>query len=254
MASTNKTTNYELSQFIGTDKPAWLNDYNQDMVKIDTQMKANEDANEVTEGKADTNASNIGTLANLNTSAKTDLVSAVNEVYNTAGTASNVAQSASETASSASQGVDAVNDYLNLTTFTDYNYDDNAIQKSGVTCTSGKISIARNRLGTLGKIYGRIGGLNTVAWGTGKITVNVDTGFKPDEDIVISPAGFATSGSQYDVLYTTPVNLTIKTDGKVEIEFSTTDTGTNNRYQVILTPSLYFIKNFGDTYDPGQGQ
>lgn len=36
MGSTNKTTNYELSQFLGTDKPAWLQDYNGDMQKIDT--------------------------------------------------------------------------------------------------------------------------------------------------------------------------------------------------------------------------
>lgn len=44
MSSTNKTTNYELSQFIGSDKPAWLVDYNGDMSKIDNQMKANADA------------------------------------------------------------------------------------------------------------------------------------------------------------------------------------------------------------------
>lgn len=44
MASTNHTTNYQLSQFAQTDKPAWLGDYNQDMTKIDTQMKANADA------------------------------------------------------------------------------------------------------------------------------------------------------------------------------------------------------------------
>lgn len=35
MASTNKTQNLELSQFLGTDKPAWLADYNSDMEKID---------------------------------------------------------------------------------------------------------------------------------------------------------------------------------------------------------------------------
>lgn len=44
MSSTNKTTNYELSQFIGSDKPTWLVDYNGDMSKIDNQMKANADA------------------------------------------------------------------------------------------------------------------------------------------------------------------------------------------------------------------
>lgn len=41
MSSTNKTTNYNLSQYIGTDKPTYLGDYNGDMLKIDTQLKAN---------------------------------------------------------------------------------------------------------------------------------------------------------------------------------------------------------------------
>ena len=35
MASTNKTTTLDLSQFVGTDKPDWLTDYNEDMEKID---------------------------------------------------------------------------------------------------------------------------------------------------------------------------------------------------------------------------
>lgn len=38
MASTNKTSGFSLSQFIGTDKPSWLGDYNGDMLKIDTGM------------------------------------------------------------------------------------------------------------------------------------------------------------------------------------------------------------------------
>lgn len=35
MSSTNKTTYYKLSQYIGTDKPTFLGDYNADMSKID---------------------------------------------------------------------------------------------------------------------------------------------------------------------------------------------------------------------------
>lgn len=35
MSSTNKTTYYNLSQYIGTDKPTYLQDYNNDMSKID---------------------------------------------------------------------------------------------------------------------------------------------------------------------------------------------------------------------------
>jgi hypothetical protein len=44
MSSTNKTANYKLSQYIGTDKPTYLGDYNGDMLKIDTQLKANADS------------------------------------------------------------------------------------------------------------------------------------------------------------------------------------------------------------------
>ena len=43
MASTNKTANYDLSQFVGTDRPTWLGDYNSDMTKIDAQLKQNAD-------------------------------------------------------------------------------------------------------------------------------------------------------------------------------------------------------------------
>jgi hypothetical protein len=43
MTATNKTANYELSQFVGTDRPTWLGDYNSDMSKIDTQLKQNAD-------------------------------------------------------------------------------------------------------------------------------------------------------------------------------------------------------------------
>lgn len=38
MSSTNKTTYYDLSQYIDTDKPTYLQDYNDDMSKIDTAI------------------------------------------------------------------------------------------------------------------------------------------------------------------------------------------------------------------------
>ena len=44
MTSTNKTTNYTLSQFKEGDRPSFLQDYNSDMAKIDAQMKRNADA------------------------------------------------------------------------------------------------------------------------------------------------------------------------------------------------------------------
>lgn len=43
MTATNHTENYNLSQFVGTDRPTWLGDYNDDMEKIDAQLKQNAD-------------------------------------------------------------------------------------------------------------------------------------------------------------------------------------------------------------------
>lgn len=69
MASTNKTPNYNLSQFIATDKPAWLTDVNSDMSKIDTAIKnvsdrvgVNETAITEAEANIEDNANNITTL------------------------------------------------------------------------------------------------------------------------------------------------------------------------------------------------
>lgn len=43
MSATKHTGNYSLSQFVGTDRPTWLGDYNGDMTKIDAQLKRNAD-------------------------------------------------------------------------------------------------------------------------------------------------------------------------------------------------------------------
>lgn len=43
MTATNHTENYGLSQFVGTDRPSWLVDYNGDMARIDARMKQNAD-------------------------------------------------------------------------------------------------------------------------------------------------------------------------------------------------------------------
>lgn len=43
MTATKHTGNYNLSQFVGSDRPTWLGDYNGDMAKIDAQLKRNAD-------------------------------------------------------------------------------------------------------------------------------------------------------------------------------------------------------------------
>lgn len=84
MGSTNHTSNYELSQFLGSDKPAWLLDYNGDMLKIDTQMKANADAASAAQSKADTADGKADDL-------RTDLTTLNNQVNDPTGLAADVA-------------------------------------------------------------------------------------------------------------------------------------------------------------------
>lgn len=62
MGATNRTTNYNLSQFIGTDKPSWLNDYNGDMNLIDSAIKSAADDASAASTLA-TNASSTATSA-----------------------------------------------------------------------------------------------------------------------------------------------------------------------------------------------
>ena len=73
MASTNKTTNYELSQFEGTDKPSWEADYNADMLSIDTNLKAVSDV-------ADGASGSISTLADRVTAAEGNISTNANDI------------------------------------------------------------------------------------------------------------------------------------------------------------------------------
>ena len=73
MASTNKTTNYELSQFEGTDKPSWEADYNADMLSIDTNLKAVSDV-------ADGASGSISSLADRVTAAEGNITTNANDI------------------------------------------------------------------------------------------------------------------------------------------------------------------------------
>ena len=73
MASTNKTSHYNLSQYSANDKPTYLVDYNGDMYNIDNGIYN-------AQSKADNNETSIGNLTNLETTAKNNIVNAINEV------------------------------------------------------------------------------------------------------------------------------------------------------------------------------
>lgn len=123
MASTNKTTNYELSQYIGTDKPTYLSDYNGDMLKIDTGMKTNADniATAVSSIESVTTVANqANATANTASSNASSALSTASEASTTAGNAQSTANSALSTAttaqSTANSNASKIGDLTNLET------------------------------------------------------------------------------------------------------------------------------------------
>lgn len=219
-ASTNKTANYDLSQYLGGDKPTYLGDYNSDMQKIDTAIKGASDSATT----ANTNATQAQTLAN--------------NAQSTANTANTTANTADGKADANATAIQALSDYLNINTYKD-------LVVTGTTnanVTANNMKIARNADGTLAKVYGRI--LMTIpANGTVVVTLNAQdgTGIEPDEDITINSAGINYSSHVQD--NPSYNDFTFKTNGDIVITFY----GYNNETRrIIYLPCLYFVKNFGD--------
>lgn len=236
MSHTNSTANYNLPQFVGTDTPAWLTDVNGAMTAIDSQMKTNADSASTANASATTANSNIGTLANLNTTAKTNLVSAVNEVNTNLGTVSGVASSASGSANQANNAIEALTKYLDIV-----NFNEKTPVASGGAINFHKVYCATNASGTLGKIYGFFSvNCNNASGGT----ITIPTEFRPTETIVVYGIVLKQrTDTAGNTVFSTPI--TINTNGNAVITMPTGDYNTTNYYNLIA--SLIFAKNFGDT-------
>ena len=243
MASTNKTSNYELSQFLGTDKPAWLSDYNTDMSKIDTQMKANADAATAAGGTASAASTAIGTLSNLTTDAKTSAVAAINEVDSHADAAQSTASSALSTATAASTNITNLTNYFNINTYTTYTPSNLSIVSGGGTIRNvSTLTVARNADGSLAKIYGYII-IDNPTSNSARVKLNVNTGLSTDTKITVTGTGFIENiPTDYGL---TNINIDINTDGT--LEFYGAVSPYDNVAIMRCFACMIFVKNFGDT-------
>lgn len=230
MASTNKTANYELSQYVGSDKPTYLGDYNSDMLKIDTAMKAN---------------NTLATTAN--TTATTASETASTALTN-AGTAQDTADTANTTANSALTKAltnEANINNFNLTHFE--TFDKNSISiVSGASALSNEtsITVASNEDGSLCKIYGAIYPSGNATGSA--ISVTIQTRLRPSQSITINPAGILRRGASASEV-TRSCNVTIAPNGEVSV-WGTIVNGSD--FGVYLLPCLYFVKDFGDVPTP----
>lgn len=244
MSSTNKTTNYNLSQFLGSDKPAWLADYNQDMSKIDTQMKANADAATGADGKADANTTNIGDLTYLSTTAKNNLVAAINEVDSNADVATSTANAANTTANGCRTDLNKFNltNRITLTPTTNF-----GSLSSGNTF----VQFAGDTSNSIFKVYGRIS-IQNLSGATGNLTVKIgDTPLRPSAAYEINSGIILTSRDGNSAISGVgPRSLKINTDGSVYAVLPSSSyvysLGNTSVVDLTIMPCLYFNTDFGD--------
>lgn len=240
MSSTNKTSNYDLSQFIGTDKPAWLTDYNQDMAKIDAGIDAAQDTATGADGKANTANNNIGDMSYLSTTAKNTIVAAINEVDSHADGAIESASNANTVAQGAKSTADGVAAYLDIANF---NTSLTASVNGGATVDEIRLHSAYNTDGTLGKIYGYSQFIKTNSQNT-TVTLS-DTGLRPTEAFTIADGiimyYFSGAGSN---LFT--ADLTVNTDGSATFTLPSWaySSASTSYIRAILQPYLIFAKKF----------
>lgn len=252
MSSTNKTSHYNLSQYIGTDKPTYLADYNTDMSNIDTGIYG-------AKSTADANTNSIGTLSSLTTDTKSNLVGAINEVDAHADTnAGNITTNTTNIASNtshigvmanletteksnlvgAANELKAAIDNFNLSSYN--TLDTTYITSQGNTIASQSyVTIAKNSDGSLAKIYGDI----VINNPTSSVTIVItNTGLTPASEFTINNAGIARLLTSNGYVPTN-CNITLKTNGNIEI---TKSVGTCEQLAIWLFPILYWIKDFGD--------
>lgn len=169
MASTNKTTTLDLSQFVGTDKPDWLTDYNDDMEKIDTWATA---------AKSDINTAN-----NNANSAKTSAQSA-----------STAATTAVNTATQALASADNANaKFANTVSYPV------TISVSGWT---GNVTIALNNAFKLFYINGIMLGSSTTIQESTKIGQISDSKAYPSKTITLFGVGASSDKSPLNIQIT----------------------------------------------------
>ena len=221
MSATNSTPNYGLPQYLPTDKPTYLGDFNKAMLDIDTNMKSIDNKAEGAEGS----------IATIQATANQALENA-NTAQTTADTALENAQTAQNTANEAKTTADNVLSNLNLTPTT---YTPVAVSGCTISGTD-KITVAVNSDGSIAKIYGNITINNTAQSKQIRIT---NTPLRPASEFTINPIGFVSTAN--DVCYN--IRGVVSTNGTITFNVFGASSGTSN---IIIFPCLYFIKDFGD--------
>lgn len=255
---TNETENYDLPQFVGTDKPTWLGDFNTAMSTIDTAVGANATAitslgTRVTsaEGTASQASSDVATLTSTVNTLSGNVTSATTTANNAQSTATsalstaNTADGKADTNATAISGLDTrvtqcEADIANFN-LTDYHNNVSVTRSTGTyTLNNQSLNYATNSDGSLAKIYGQITATAVTAQGNAVMS----TTLRPESDLTVVGGCIAIEFATGGAISSLKVHqYTIKTNGTVEIPVGGATNGTT---RIIFINSLIYVKDFGD--------
>lgn len=268
MSHTNSTTNYNLPQFVGTDKPAWLGDINPAMSAIDTAIKTAKDAGDTADGKAtqaqataDSVATNVGTLTTT-VSALSNTVTAQGGDINT--NAINIQRNA--------DAIESVAEHFNLTDFTSATMADKkslSALSNYVDFNALNLTLAQNSDGSIFKFYGIL----NIARGTSsgadfsKTAVPGLTGYygiptglylrsAPSSAFIIQGGAMNVAQQSHTSIVPSSVwnlEFSVGSDGQIYLYTSTNTVESfagQSSWRTFYWACLYFAKDFGDDVIP----
>lgn len=251
MGYTNKTPNYDLPQYVGTDKPTYLGDFNETMLKIDTALHTNQqniaNANSaVTTANATANQA-LQSATDADTKASTASTTA-NQAKTIAESATDTANNAQDDATTANNNITALTQLLNISQISTINASSITVsQDSGsatIDSSTLNLKLATNQTQSLGKIYGLLRVRHNTSQNT--IRVIIQTNLKPTTNITINESiNVIAHGPTINEYYSKYTGFTILTNG--QIHFSTNNDMGGSSTDFHLLPFLYFLKDFGDS-------
>lgn len=270
--STNKTTNYELPQWVGTDKPSYLTDFNSAFFTIDGAIhEVAEDSSqaisdvadltdrvetaESTVSSLDTRVDTVESTVQSASTTATNAQATATSALTTANTANGKADTNASNISSLSTAVGTNTSDIaeleteiskfNLTNFETIGSSAITLTNNGTVNSNSSLTVATNSDQSICKIYGQVNLSQTGNNGN----VVIQTSLRPSESITINGGCLRLVYSSTNLYGLGVVSMTIGTDGKITVPKNYA-TGSTNESRFMFINSVIFLKSFGDTPTP----
>lgn len=266
MASTNKTPNYDLPQWVAADKPTFLGDMNAAFLEIDTAMHENAESSgsqeqrlTAVEAKATENATNIANVSQVANTAGETATAAQNAASAASALATTAQKAASEASALATTANSAANAITDSLTFNPANVVEKDATDSSVTVSpTGDIVLSGGNLkcicsndGSWMKVYGYIAG-TIKHTNSGIATIIKFPGmvkFPPSEKYTVNSLGLSVidpvaSGNANTIVNT--VSIDVNTDGSIDLTIWATIQVRTGIF-INISPCMINNKSYGDT-------